>query len=143
MKKIFFLLLASGLLMASHGAHAQAGKFSLANPNGFALDTLTNTTPKAASLQVNGYMKTVAVQVTVTKISGVVAGTAVLQGSLDGVSYSNVAGATAFTLTDVASQTASWQLVDPGYLYYRVLFTGSGTMSASFSGIILARKLAM
>jgi hypothetical protein len=124
MKKIFLLLLASSLLMASHSAHAQAGKFSLTNPNGFALDTLTNTTPKAAFLQVNGYMKTVAVQVTVTKISGVVAGTAVLQGSLDGVSYSNVAGASSFTLTDVASQTASWQLVDPGYLYYRVLFTG-------------------
>jgi hypothetical protein len=91
MKKIFFLLLSLSVIgLTSMSAHAQAGKFSLTNPNGFALDTVTNTTAEAPFLQLNGYMKTVAVQVTLTKISGVVAGTAVLQGSVDGVSYSNV-----------------------------------------------------
>ncbi len=141
MKKILSVSLASVLLLIGSIASAQSGKYNMATTNGLYLDTVVNAGAKSATVQVNGYMKTVAVQVTVTKISGTVGGTAVLQGSLDGVNYYNVTGASSFTLTDVANQGTAWSLVDPGYLYYRVLVTGSGTMSASLYAYLIARKL--
>lgn len=141
MKKFLFLILIAGSLLAASSSYGQAGYYALATPNALGLDTVTNAAAKAGVIKISGYMKTVAVQVTVTKISGTVGGSAALQGSLDGVTYYNVTGATALTLTDVASQGQIWSLVDPGYQYYRVLVTGTGTMSVSFSDSAISRRL--
>lgn len=81
------------------------------------------------------------IQVNITKISGTVAGTVTLQGSLDGVSYNTAtSGALAitatYTATDVAAQSKSWVIVNNPYRYYRVSWTGSGTMVATMTAQI-------
>lgn len=80
----------------------------------------------------------VTVQVNVTKISGTVGGTISLQGSLDGVNFKALN--TRETQTALATITATdatnvyhWRLDGSPFLYYRVSWTGTGTMSASFS----------
>jgi len=138
MKKILFIL--SMFLLIASASHAQTGIFAMTGANTLALDTVTNTATKYMSGTAKGYMKTVAVQVTFTKISGTLAGSATLQASVDGVSFYPVPGAGTFTLTDVASQGAVWSVIDSPYQFYRVSITGSGTMAASFSGQLLNRK---
>lgn len=78
------------------------------------------------------------IQVSITKISGLVAGTVTLQGSLDGVSFSTVASPTlaitaTATATDVASQSFSWVVGYNPYRFYRISWTGVGTMAASMT----------
>jgi hypothetical protein len=106
--------------------------------NGYALDTVTNAATKTATTQVKDYQETVAMVVSITKISGTVGGTATPQGSLDGVNY--VGLATASTITDVAAQSFAYAAEKSKYRYYRWSVTGTGTMVVSFSAKILARK---
>jgi hypothetical protein len=79
--------------------------------------------------------------VTVTKISGTVGGTITLQGSQDGTTYkalntndTQTALAT-ITATD-ATNTYHWRLLGGGFNYYRVTWTGTGTMSATIAAKI-------
>lgn len=85
---------------------------------------------------------TVTIQVNVTKISGTVAGTISLMGSLDGSNYKALN--TAETQTALATITAGnasavyhWRLNGNPFLYYRVSWTGAGTMAASFTAKIV------
>lgn len=76
-----------------------------------------------------------------TKISGTLAGTATLQGSIDGTDYYTVTSApyavtATYTVTDVATQTKSWVLYGNPYKYYRVSWTGAGTMSGTVQGSV-------
>jgi hypothetical protein len=105
-----------------------------------ALDTLTNAVATPLTKFLAAPYSTVTVAVSVTKISGTVAGTVTLTGSIDGVTYYAISGASALTLTDVASQGTLWVLTGNPYSYYKVLGTGSGTMSASISAKVLPRK---
>lgn len=107
-------------------------------------DTVTNAGTTFLSVRNPGGDPTTTVQIVATKISGTVAGTISLLGSLDGVNYkaytlSEVATAGhTFTATDVASQTFIWRLQDNPYLYYRVSWTGAGTMAARFTAKVLS-----
>lgn len=106
-------------------------------------DTVTNTATIYLSTAVrvsssNSAMQTTTVQVNVTKISGTVGGTISLLGSLDGTNYKALN--TAETQTALATITATdasnvyhWRLNGSPFLYYRVSWTGTGTMSASFT----------
>ena len=83
------------------------------------------------------------VQVVVTKISGTVGGTISLLGSIDGTNFKALN--TAETQTALATITATdasnvyhWRLNGNPFLYYRVSWTGTGTMSASFSAKLLS-----
>lgn len=84
----------------------------------------------------------VTIQVNATKISGTVGGTISLQGSLDGTNFkalNTVETQTALatvTATD-ASNVYHWRLSGSPFLYYRVSWTGTGTMAASFTAKIL------
>lgn len=84
----------------------------------------------------------VTIQVNATKISGTVGGTISLQGSLDGTNFKALN--TAETQTALATVTATdasnvyhWRLNGSPFLYYRVSWTGTGTMAASFTAKIL------
>src|SRR6478735_6584286 len=69
------------------------------------------------------------VQIVITKISGTVAGTTKLQGSLNGTNWEDIGSA--FTHTDVASQAKLFTVTGGvPYTYLRTTSTGSGTMSA-------------
>lgn len=131
MKKILFLSLIIALAFTT-----QAQVKVLLGSNGLARDTVTNagtetwtaSAPKA---------KTIGIVVSVTKVSGTVGGTIVVQGSPDGTTYYTIASSSQ-TPSD-ASATYGWEFTDPKWAYYRLLFTGTGTMVASATAKLIAR----
>lgn len=136
MKK--FLLLA-GVLSFALFSQAQV---ALVSPgNGLTKDTITNTGVKTLVKQVTGFKETVVVVASLTKISGTLGGKLVPIASLDGTTYIDVSLVARDTLTaaDAASQSKAYAM-PRGYQYYGVQWTGTGTMSGSFTGKVLARK---
>lgn len=118
----------------------------IATPASDYIDTVTNTGTSYISTIVKsrGNATTTTIQVNCTKISGTVAGTITIQGSLDNVNFkalpteeTQTALATA-TALDVASQTFVWRLKGSPFTYYRISWTGSGTMAASFNGYLMS-----
>jgi len=84
-------------------------------------------------------------QITITKISGTIAGSIVLQGSVDGIAWKTVqtyetqTALATLTATDVASQTFHYRLAH-AFPYYRWSWTGTGTMLASFTGTVFVSE---
>lgn len=145
MKKFIFLFVALlGIATISQGqVYSFVSPFAASN----GVDTVTNTG--------TAYLSTVAISpapavtttvwVAVTKISGTVGGTITLQGSIDGTNWKalntpNTATALAtFTAAD-ASATYHWIISGSPMPYYRVSWTGTGTMSASFTAKLFRSK---
>lgn len=106
---------------------------------------VTNTGTATATATINSSYETVSIQAIFTKTSGTLAGTATLQASLDGTNYATVAtqatvaGAATYTVTDVASQSVIFIINKAPYKYYRVSWTGTGTMVGTVSANILAK----
>lgn len=95
--------------------------------------TVTNTgTGTATSEKLDTDFRNVTLQCLITETSGTTAGTFKAQGSSDGANWSDIASATA-TVTDVATQTLSISMTDKIYPYYRINYTGTGTMVAVMS----------
>ncbi len=107
-------------------------------------DTTTNTATSYISLPVQNWYNTVSIQSTVTKIGGTVAGTVTLQGSLDGTNYvtvnSSYADVTSYSPTDITTSTKIFVVTGSPYRYYRLSYTGAGTMSASHRGYVLPNR---
>ena len=107
---------------------------------------VTNTATVACSLKVSNAYNAVTVQAVVTKTSGTIAGTVTLQGSVDGVNYETVpvslvaGGASTYTATDLALQAKTFVITGSPFLYYKLSYTGSGTMVGSLAGFILPRN---
>ncbi len=116
---------------------------ALTNVAGATTETVTNAGTAFLQVARFGVRGQTAVQATVTKTSGTLAGTMTLQGSLDGVNYKAMTVADAstaiptYTVTDVASQTYIWRLNGNPYPFYRVSWTGTGTMIGTFTAVIL------
>ncbi len=95
---------------------------------------VTNTGTATSTVTVKSVSGLVTIQAVFTKTSGTLGGTATLQGSLDGVNYvtiptaATVAGASTYTVTDTATQSTIFTVKNQGYYYYRVSWTGTGTM---------------
>lgn len=145
MKKLFLSL----LLLVAVGVSAQVTGpkitySAVANlrstPTHAVTDTITNATPKYQYGIIQGSNVHVTLQCTLDKISGTVAGTVKPQGSIDGVLYVDIAGQTAFTLTDVAQQTCAFVIAPSSYQYYRIAVTPSGTQSTKIATKALVRK---
>jgi hypothetical protein len=144
------LILALGLVVAFIAApllsKAQTSVQTMYNASASATETVTNTgTGILTSAIVRGNASQVTIQVAITETSGTTAGTLTLQGSLDGTNFYTLTNATSvpqvttFTALDVASQTFIWRLDANPCAYYRVSWTGSGTMIDTFTGKILTR----
>jgi len=107
-------------------------------------DTTTNTGTSYVTLPVQNWYNTVTIQSVVTKISGTVAGTVTLQGSVDGTNFvtvsSSYADVTSYSPTDVATSSKLFVVTGSPYRYYRLSYTGAGTMSASHRGYVLPNK---
>ena len=138
MKKLFALLIAFTFLSA--GVFAQ----SLTMTGNGAI--ATNTGTAACSLKVQSAYHTVSVQAVFTKTSGTLAGTATLQGSIDGVTWETVpvslvaGGASTYTVTDLASQGKTFVITGSPFLYYKISWTGTGTMVGTVAGFVLPRN---
>lgn len=106
---------------------------------------VTNTGTGTATATITNTYETAAIQAVFTKTSGTLAGTATLQASLDGTNYATVAtgatvaGAATYTVTDVASQSVIFIINKAPYKYYRVSWTGTGTMVGTISATILPK----
>jgi hypothetical protein len=141
MKKLLFVI---AIVFVSLTSKAQ--KFTMTASG----DTVTNTATKACSLKVVNSYKQVIVQAVITKISGTVGGTLTLQGSVDGVNFVTVDSALfvadgqalpTYTATNTAgAQSKIWIMSTTPYLFYKLSYTGTGTMSATLKGYILARN---
>jgi hypothetical protein len=121
-----------------------------------ALDTVTNTgTKNLTAAKVTLHYRTVSIGITVTKVSGTLAGTITLQGSIDGVNYATIptayietpasqtpyttGGAATFTVPNYTAPTKIFTIIGSPYVYYRASYTGSGTMVGTIKGNILVQ----
>lgn len=140
MKKISIMIFALVLSVSAFAQHTFYNSLSTAGVFPQA-DTVVNTATATVSTRLmpvyNTFSETL-VWISVTKISGTVGGTITLQGSIDGTNWkaintndSQTALAT-ITATD-ASNTYHYRLLGGNFPYLRVSWTGTGTMSASFS----------
>jgi len=107
-------------------------------------DTTTNSANSYVSLGVTNWYNTVTIQSVITKISGTVGGTCTLQGSIDGTNFVTVSSAyadvTSYTPTDQTTNSKLFIVTGSPYRYYRLSYTGTGTMSASHRGYVLPNK---
>lgn len=103
------------------------------NPTGAVVNTAVDT----SSYTLSASYHTVSIQPALTKVSGTVAGTSILQMSVNGVQYINT---DTVTNTNIAvSSSVIWTKVTAAR-YFRILTTGSGTMSATTAAKISAAK---
>jgi hypothetical protein len=146
MKKFLFIVGVLAAVLAMSTIETKAQEKNLLSPYSLTSDTVTNA--GTAYLSVRNTEKSsltpTTIQVVVTKISGTVGGTISLQGSVDGTSYKALN--TAETQTALATITATdasnvyhWRLSNNPFTYYRVSWTGTGTMAASFTAQLLSR----
>lgn len=135
MKKFLFLLFGVATFMLSSST-ADAQLRTMTGPG-----LMTNgATAVVGPVQISGYKESVSFMLTVTKGTGTVAGTAVLQGSHDGTIYSTVEGKASVTLTDVATQSFNWTLAPSAYQYYRIQVTTTGTQTSTPTATVLIRR---
>jgi len=145
MKKLITLLFVG---LVAFSANAQVYSLTNALSPYAASDTVTNggvgtlTTRNAVSA---APAVTTTVWVAVTKLSGTVGGTLTLQGSIDGTNWKalntpNTATALATITATDASNTYHWIISGSPMPYYRVSWTGTGTMSASFTAKLFRSK---
>jgi hypothetical protein len=128
MKKILFL---SMLVSFSFAGICQSFRHTASNPTGAILnasaDTMSFSTANAYSI--------VGIQPVITKATGTMAGTSVLQGSLDGANYVAI---DTLTNSNITVNSTVWTLSNPVYTYYRIITSGAttvtGTTAAKFIG---------
>jgi len=143
MKKIIFVAILAILALGQVKAQsAVMGTF--VSSHRLPTDTITNTSNNTIATSFQTSYKYVTIQPVITKISGTItaATTPQLQGSVDGINYVNIVGDTCH-LTNQATNTCLWALTaaqaNP-YYYFRITYTGSGTMVATLGAKILYRK---
>ena len=140
MKKIILGLLVCLALCVTQNASAQM--FTMGGSNG----SVVNTATAYNTLEVSGSYETVSIQTVITKVSGTVAGTVTLQGSNDGVNYETfdtnyVSTATVtFTPTNVTTNSKIWLMNRNPYLFFRIKYVGTGTMSATMTSYLVAKS---
>lgn len=141
MKKILLLTAMIAVFMAM--APDLKAQTALISPTyGNPLDTVVNTAVKVLWVKVTGYRETVTITANLTKISGTMGGTLVPIGSNDGVNFYDISqkGSDTVTVANVATAGKAYNC-QRGYQYYGVQWTGTGTMSASISGKLIARRI--
>jgi hypothetical protein len=135
MKKVFlFIALALAFAVQSEAQRVNIPPTVMTSSTyGASSDTVTSTAAKylvSGILPATQYLRVAAV---FTEISGTTAGTASLEGSIDGTIWFTLtrdnsdSAVASFSLTDVASQTVSWSLSDPTIRYVRLKTVGIST----------------
>lgn len=104
-------------------------------------DTITNTGTTYKVIKATAGFSDIAIQPIITNVSGTMAGTVKLYGSLDGTNYPSAAidsmAISVSNLTRVFAKTGT------PYVYYKIVITGSGTMVARWKVWYVLRKRAM
>jgi len=120
---------------------AGKGSVNMVQAYGSTSDTVTNSATGYVGYTLTRYYTKISIQVIITKISGTVGGTVTVQGSLDGTTYTTVDSdiTTSSTLTPTNQTTNSkiFTITGSPYKYYRLSYTGTGTMSATIKGYLV------
>lgn len=140
MKNLIKFLFVGVVAILTTAFEAKAQVFDFLSGTSATFETVVNTgTAFLTSPRISPSPATsTTIWVAVTKVSGVVAGTITLQGSLDGTNWKAIntpdtqTALPTITPTD-ASNTYHWRLSGSPFLYYRVTWTGTGTMNATFT----------
>jgi len=142
MKKIF--IISAIALLFSTVAKAQSSVVSLRNVDypTFTVDTVTNTGSGAVYINLTQGYSNLTIQPKVTKISGTMnsASKPQLYGSIDGTNYYAITGDTLHITNTSSAIVTNWVLTSQDYKYYKISWTGSGTMSAKLEGSVLLVK---
>lgn len=129
MKKIIFFLTLTAFSLAGM---CQSFNHTASNPNGAILNASSDT----MSFSTAHAYTTVAIQPVITKATGTMAGTSILQASLNGINYVPL---DTLTNANASVNTAIWTFDNPVYPYYRIITSGAttvtGTTAAKFRGI--------
>lgn len=130
MKKLLFSCL---MLVMASCAMAQAPRLAPL------LDTNTNAaTAYLTTPLVNGNVGNYSFQYVGIKISGTVAGTVKLYGSLDGTNYTQV-GTDSLALTNVTTNTKIWEITNQKRMKYRLEIVTTGTVALQNKGYYINR----
>lgn len=143
MNKILILI---AFVLIGSGAFAQNIAMKASGLTGIDSAVVTNTgTGTLTSPIVSGPRGSTVVSVLATKTSGTVAGTISLLGSVDGTNFKAIllpqvaTALNTYTATDVATQVFLFSVEKNPYNYYRVSWTGAGTMAAYFRARISSK----
>lgn len=139
MKKFFYLFLAVVLIMTTASvAKSQVVRFR-SDSTGAVYDTTSGSSTESQYAVFNGTGKSVAVQVMWTRLSGTAAGTMYLYASNDGSNY--VATGDSATISNAASGGVLLKTFAPlPWLYLKVVYAGSGTMSVKWNTTAMYRR---
>jgi len=107
-------------------------------PTQAAMDTVPNTGVRTQTLLVTKIHQNASVQVQVKQLSGTAAGYVKLQVSYDNVNYANVDSARIYSTSAV--QTKQFNVDGTRNKYYRITYTGVGTMSAQLKSALYVKK---
>lgn len=113
-------LLLFGVMLFCAGFSQTAFHQTVSNPTG----TVTNTGVDTMTYTMSGSYTTISIQPLLTKTSGTIAGTSVLQVSVNGINYVST---DTLTNTNVTTNTIIWNKYTAAKSF-RILVTGSGTM---------------
>lgn len=118
-------------------------------------DTIVNGATEYVKMAVNQWFETVSIQAIVTRLSGTAGGTVTLQGSNDNSNFKTVStaylkgvfttpyttgGAATLSVANAVTNTKIFTLIGSPYKYYRLSYTGTGTMSCTLKGSVLGNK---
>lgn len=142
MKKLF-IFLALGFMFLATETKAQTVA-SLANVDypTLLIDTVTNTGTGALFITLTQPYSNLTIQPKVTRISGTMNSNSApkLQGSIDGTNYYDIAGDTLHITNTASPIVDDWVKTSQAYKYYKVTWTGTGTMSAKLEAKIFLVK---
>lgn len=127
MKKLFFPLLFLAAMAVSFHGHSQTNATLVVS--GSPITNAASATLLTTTL--GSYYESLGLQVVITRTSGAIAGTAALQGTIDGTNWFAISSS---ALTDVASQTFGFAVDKVAYNRYRVVVTTTGTSVTAVTG---------
>lgn len=129
MKKIGILLLALSLFSFTQAQNSF--RQGVSKPTG----AYTNAQADTMLFTLSKSYHSVSIQPLVVKTSGTIAGTAVLNYSVNGVDW--YSPTVSLTLTDTARNSTVWNVVTAAR-YFRIIVSGGTTLAATASGTISA-----
>lgn len=122
------------------GTRSKKSTNSLLSSYSLTSDTVTNTGTSYLQITLNNYYEKIEFQPVITKVSGTAAGTVTLQGSIDGTNYvtvsSDYSSARTLSVSNTTTNTALFVVTSSPYKYYRLSYTGSGTMVCTMRGFV-------
>lgn len=135
MKKIIALAASIALVFALQAQSLATIRTTLTHST----DTITNAGVDTLKCTVLNPQTRLTFSVSSTKISGTVAGSSRLYGSLDGHNWKAV-GADTLTLSNATTNFHIWILTHADYIYYAIPFGGGSSTQYKIGGYVIGRK---